>query len=134
MADDHPPEYYRGPFRRIIWVVGIILIVGTIASFTVDYIYADELSFREAMIFGLGIACVKATAVILYFMHLWWDIKFKTISITMLCTIIFLIGMMWLTVGSEIDSVKPGQDDTTWLHGDHKPKDDRPEGTGKTTQ
>ena len=47
---------------------------------------------------------------------------------------IFLIGMMWLTVGSEIDSVKPGQDDTTWLHGDHKPKDDRPEGTGKTTQ
>ncbi|SVE25483.1 uncharacterized protein METZ01_LOCUS478337, partial [marine metagenome] len=61
-----------------------------------------------------------------YFMHLKWDIKYKTISITMLCTIIFLIGMMWLTVGSEIDSVKPGQDDTTWVHGEHKPKDDQP--------
>ena len=126
MADDHSPEYYKGEFTRIIKWVGAILICGTIASFTIDYIWAEDLTFRTAMMFGLGIACIKATAVILYFMHLKWDIKYKTISITMLCTIIFFIGMMWLTVGSEIDSVKPGQDDTTWVHGEHKPKDDQP--------
>jgi len=126
MSDEHSPEYYRGEFSRIIKWVGAILIVGTIASFTIDYIWADALSFKTAVIFGLGIAGIKATAVILYFMHLKWDIKFKTISVTLLCTIIFFIGMMWLTVVSEIDSVKPGQDDTTWLHGEHKPKDDQP--------
>ena len=126
MSDDHSPEYYKGEFKRIIWTVGAILIIGTIASFTIDYKWADDLKFRDALIFGLSIACIKATAVILYFMHLKWDIKFKTISITMLCTIIFFIGMMTLTVGSEIDLVKPGQDDTTWVHGEHKPKDDQP--------
>ncbi len=120
MADNHSPEYYKGPFKRIIWIVGAILIVGTIVSFAVDYIYAEELTFKQALYFGLGIACIKATAVILYFMHLLWDIKFKTISLTLACTIVFFIGMMWLTVGSEVDSVKPGQDDTTWLHGSQK--------------
>ena len=120
MADNHSPEYYKGPFKRIIWIVGAILIAGTIASFTVDYIYAEELTFKQALYFGLGIACIKATAVILYFMHLLWDIKFKTISLTLASTVLFFIGMMWLTVGSEVDSVKPGQDDTTWLHGAQK--------------
>jgi hypothetical protein len=49
-------------------------------------------------------------------MHLKWDIKLKTISLTLGCTVIFLIGMMWLTVGSEIDSNKPGHSDNTWNH------------------
>ena len=61
-------------------------------------------------------ACIKASAVIAIFMHLWWDAKLKTISWTLICTIIFFIGMMWLTVGSEIDSVKPGHSEDTWNH------------------
>ena len=120
MSDNHSPEYFKGKFRKYIWAVGTILIVGTIVSFTVDLLYAEKMTFRQALYFGLGIACIKATAVILYFMHLLWDIKFKTISITLACTIAFFIGMIWLSVGSEVDSVKPGQDDTTWLHGTQK--------------
>tara|TARA_B100001123_G_C14915555_1_gene869574 strand:- start:65 stop:472 length:408 start_codon:yes stop_codon:yes gene_type:complete len=122
MSDEHPPEYYRGEFTKIIKVVGIVLIVGTLLSFGVDYIFAEDLSFLEAMAIGLGVACIKATAVILYFMHLKWDISYKTISITMTCTVIFFIGMMGLTVGSEIDYVKPGNKDTTWEHGEHVKK------------
>jgi hypothetical protein len=61
-------------------------------------------------------------------MHLKWDINLKTISLTMACAIIFLIGMMWLTVGSEIQDEggidgKPGGTETTWKHGKpSKPK------------
>jgi len=54
--------------------------------------------------------------VIYIFMHLKWDIKIKTISLTLGCTVIFFIGMMWLTVGSEIDSNKPGHEENTWNH------------------
>ena len=57
-------------------------------------------------------------------MHLKWDWKFKTISLTLISTVLFFIGMMWLTVGSEVKTYesndgKPGRIDNTWKHGEH---------------
>ena len=53
------------------------------------------------------VALIKATGVVAVFMHLWWDAKYRTISITMICTFIFFAGMMGLTVaGERLD--KPG--------------------------
>lgn len=117
MADDHSPEYYRKKFIPLIYLVATILIVGTIVTFAADKLGVFG-SFTQAIVFALTVAFIKAGAVIYIFMHLKWDIKFKTISLTLACTLIFFIGMMWLTVGSEVDSVKPGHADNTWKHGE----------------
>ncbi len=117
MSEEHSPEYYKEKFIPLIYFVGAILIAGTIITFAADLMgVADRFGFTNAIIIALSIATVKASAVIYIFMHLKWDINLKTISLTLLCTVIFLIGMMWLTVGSEIDSNKPGGTDTTWSH------------------
>ena len=115
MSDAHSPEYYKKKFIPLIYLVGAILIVGTIITFAADKMGVFT-NFTNAIIFAMAVAVVKASAVIYIFMHLKWDIKFKTISLTLGCTLIFLIGMMWLTVGSEIDSNKPGHEDNTWNH------------------
>lgn len=116
MSDEHHnEEYYRTRFKKLIWVVGGILIIGTLITFAADLLGVFD-NFNHAVIFALSVACIKASAVIAVFMHLWWDAKWKTISLTMICTIFFFIGMMWLTVGSEIDAVKPGHTDNTWNH------------------
>ncbi len=123
MSEEHSPEYYKEKFIPLIYFVGAILIAGTIITFAADLMgVADRFGFTKAIIIALSIATVKASAVIYIFMHLKWDINLKTISLTLLCTVIFLIGMMWLTVGSEIDSNKPGGTDTTWSHEDPAPK------------
>jgi len=117
MSDEHSPEYYKKKFIPLIYLVGSILIVGTIITFAADKMgIAEKWGFKNAIIFAMSVAVVKASAVIYIFMHLKWDIKLKTISLTLGCTVIFLIGMMWLTVGSEIDSNKPGHSDNTWNH------------------
>ena len=128
MSEEHSPEYYKEKFIPLIYFVGAILIDGTIITFAADLMgVADRFGFTNAIIIALGIATVKAGAVIYIFMHLKWDINLKTISLTLLCTVIFLIGMMWLTVGSEIDSNKPGGTDTTWSHEEPAKKSQPPE-------
>ena len=123
MSEEHSPEYYRKKFIPLIYMVGGVLIAGPIITFVADLMgVADKFGFTNAIIFAFVIAIVKSSAVVYIFMHLKWDINLKTISLTLLCTIIFLIGMMWLTVGSEIVSNKPGGTDTTWSHGDPDPK------------
>ena len=118
MSDDHSPEYYKEKFIPLIKLVGGILIAGTIVTFAADKMGVFT-NFISAIIFAMTVAVVKASAVIYIFMHLKWDIKLKTISITLGCTVIFLIGMMALTVGSEIDYFKPGHEENTWNHVDH---------------
>ncbi len=117
MSDDHSPEYYKKKFIPLIYLVGGILIAGTIITFAADLMGVFK-DFTHAMIFALTVAVVKASAVIYIFMHLKWDINLKTISLTLGCTVIFLIGMMVLTVGSEIDANKPGHAENTWNHVD----------------
>ena len=116
MSDDHhSPEYYDTKFRKLITYVGVILVVGTAVTFAADLMHVFK-NFTAAVIFALSVAVIKATAVIAVFMHLYWDKNIKTISYTLICTVIFLIGMMWLTVGSESINEKPGGADTTWKH------------------
>ena len=104
--DNHSPEYYRGRFKKLIYSVGIILIIGTSVTFAADLLGVFD-NFTHAIIFALSIAVIKASAVVAVFMHLWWDAKWKTISWTMLCTFFFFAGMMGLTVlGEQWD--KPG--------------------------
>ena len=117
MSEEHSPEYYKKTFIPLIYMVSGILIVGTVLTFVADLMgIAEKFGFVNAIIIALTIAVIKASAVVYIFMHLKWDINLKTISLTLLCTLIFLIGMMWLTVGSEIDSNKPGGTNTTWSH------------------
>lgn len=116
MSDDHhSPEYYNTTFRKLITYVGLILVVGTAVTFAADLIGVFK-SFTSAIIFALTVAVIKAAAVVAVFMHLYWDKNIKTISITLICTVIFFIGMMWLTLGSESTGSKPGRTDTTWKH------------------
>ena len=119
MSDEHSPEYYKKKFIPLIKLVGGILIAGTIITFAADKMCISEyLCVVNVIIFAMSVAVVKASAVIYIFMHLKWDIKLKTISLTLGCTVIFFIGMMWLTVYSEIDSNKPGGEENTWNHVD----------------
>jgi cytochrome c oxidase subunit IV len=115
MSDNHSPEYYKKKFIPLIYLVGGILIAGTMITFAADLMGVFK-DFTHAIIFALTVAVVKASAVIYIFMHLKWDINLKTISLTLGCTVIFLIGMMVLTVGSEIDANKPGHAENTWNH------------------
>ena len=122
MSEKHNAEWYEKKFKPMIYLVAGILLAGTAVTYAADILgIAEKLGFRNAIIFALGVATVKASAVIYIFMHLKWDINLKTISLTMACAVIFLIGMMWLTVGTEIkdeDGIegKPGGTETTWKH------------------
>jgi len=118
MSDEHNAEWYRTKFTRLIYVVSGILIAGTAISFAADRMgVAERFGFTNAILFAMCVATVKAAAVIYIFMHLRWDFKLKTISLTLMSTVLFFIGMMWLTVGSESVNEKPGGTDTTWKHG-----------------
>lgn len=124
MSDEHNAEWYEKKFKPMIYLVAGILLAGTAITYVADILgIAEKWGFRNAIIFALGVAAVKASTVIYIFMHLKWDINLKTISLTMACAVIFLIGMMWLTVGMELkdeDGVagKPGGTETTWKHGE----------------
>ncbi len=122
--DHHSPEYYRTRFKKLITYVGVLLVVGTIVTFAADLNGVFD-NFTHAIIFAMTVAVIKATAVVVIFMHLWWDASLKTISITFACTFVFLVGLMWLTVGSEVDSNKPGGTDNTWKHGIHATTPDK---------
>ena len=82
MSDEHSPEYYKKKFIPLIYLVGGILIAGTIITFAADKMgIAEKWGFVNAIIFAMSVAVVKASAVIYIFMHLKWDIKLKTIYV-----------------------------------------------------
>ena len=125
MADEHNAEWYENTFKRMIYWVGGVLIAGTAITYVIDkWGVAEKYGLLTAVIFGLTVATIKAATVIVIFMRLKWDWKFKTISLTLISTVLFFIGMMWLTVGSEVKTYesndgKPGNKDNTWKHGEH---------------
>ena len=132
MADEHNAEWYENTFKRMIYWVGGVLIAGTAITYAIDkWGVAEKFGLLTAVIFGLTVATIKAATVIVIFMHLKWDWKFKTISLTLISTVLFFIGMMWLTVGSEAKTYesnggKPGRTDNTWKHGEHAIGIDKP--------
>ncbi|MSR66643.1 MAG: hypothetical protein EXS24_04640 [Pedosphaera sp.] len=111
MSDHHAsPEYYHGLIKKF-KVVGWTLIIGTFLTVGIDYFVEKlEVPLHKAVIFALAVAVIKATCVIAIFMHLWWDSKWKTISLTLVCTLFFFAAMMYLTLISVADV--PGQSDS----------------------
>ncbi len=110
MSDDHStPEYFEKQFKPLIWIVGTVLIAGTAISFAADLFKVSEKlgAFRWAIVIGLLVATIKASAVVAVFMHLYWDAKWKTISLTLISTVLFFIGLIYLTNVSEVVD-KPG--------------------------
>ena len=125
-GDDHPIVGHLVPMSILVWTT-IALLFLTVVTVAVRYVDVGEFN----IVIAIGIAVLKATLVALFFMHLKWDWKFKTISLTLISTVLFFIGMMWLTVGSEVktyesNSGKPGRTDNTWKHGEHAIGIDKP--------
>ena len=103
MSDEtHGLEYYAD-LKKKIWAVGVVLIVGTLLTFVADLFDIGYYlgGFGWAILVAMFVAIIKATGVVAVFMHLWWDAKYRTISITMVCTFFFFAGMMGLTVAGE---------------------------------
>ena len=95
MADEHNAEWYENTFKNDYWVGGV-LIAGTAITYVIDkWGVAEKYGLLTAVIFGLTVATIKAATVIVIFMHLKWDWKFKTISVTLISTVLFFSGMMW---------------------------------------
>ena len=111
MSDHHAsPEYYHGLIKKF-KAVGYTLIIATLVTVGIDYLVEKyEVSLPKAVAFAMLVAVIKASSVIAVFMHLWWDIKWKTISITMACTFFFFAAMMYLTITSVNDV--PGLDNS----------------------
>ena len=99
--DDHHGHDFASHVRPYILVFAA-LIIGTILTVAVSYVHFDALLFGNHeghtvnMIIGLLIATVKATLVILFFMHL---ISEKTLIYLILgFTTFFVIGLAGLTI------------------------------------
>lgn len=96
MSHDHhdhdSPEYLRKQ-SRLIWVVGGVLGIGTVI--TVGAMYIDMGSRSMNIAFGIFIATIKASLVMLIFMHLKNErgLIYKFLAFT----VIFVIGLFFLT-------------------------------------
>lgn len=79
-------------------IVGGTLLIGTILTVLASYV---ELGHQWNIVLALAIAAVKASLVALFFMHL--ISERQMIYIVLAFTAFFLIGLMFLTIGSFSD-------------------------------
>jgi len=79
-------------------IVGGTLLIGTILTVLASYV---ELGHQWNIVLALVIATVKASLVALFFMHL--ISERQMIYIVLAFTAFFLIGLMFLTIGSFSD-------------------------------
>lgn len=96
MSHDHhdhdSPEYLRKQ-SNLVWIIGGVLFVATFI--TVGAMYVDMGSRSMNIAFGILIATIKASLVILIFMHLKNErgLIYKFLAFT----VIFVIGLFALT-------------------------------------
>jgi len=79
-------------------IVGGTLLIGTILTVLASYV---ELGHQWNIVLALVIATVKASLVALFFMHL--ISERQMIYIVLAFTAFFLLGLMFLTIGSFSD-------------------------------
>ncbi|MHC4994048.1 MAG: cytochrome C oxidase subunit IV family protein [Planctomycetota bacterium] len=92
MSDDHHEfEEHACPLWIICAVFGALLVL-TVITVAARYVELGDLNLPLAM----AIAVVKASLVLAFFMHLWWDNKFNTIAIV--SSIVFLILFIGLSI------------------------------------
>jgi len=102
MSDSHDSPDFINYLVRLFYIVGGVLVVGTIITFAIDI--AFSLSLIWAAVIGLTIALVKASFVVAVFMHYKWDKKLIMITWTMVVTFFFFAGMMGLIMWAKGDA------------------------------
>lgn len=102
MSDSHDSPDFINDLVRLFYMVGGVLVVGTIITFAIDL--AFHLPLVWAAVIGLTIALVKASFVVAIFMHYKWDKKLIMITWTMVITFFFFAGMMGLIMWADGDA------------------------------
>ena len=101
MSDSHDSPDFINDLVRLFYMVGAVLVVGTIITFAIDLAFSLPLVW--AAVIGLTIALVKASFVVAIFMHYKWDKKLIMITWTMVITFFFFAGMMGLIMWANGD-------------------------------
>ena len=91
MGDSHDSPDFLKYLIRLFYMVGIVLVVGTLITVLIDVVFKMPLPL--ASFIGLSIALVKACFVVAVFMHYKWDKKLIMITWTMVLTFIFFAGI-----------------------------------------
>ena len=102
MSDSHDSPDFINDLVRLFYIVGGVLVVGTIITFAIDLAFSLPLVW--AAVIGLTIALVKASFVVAIFMHYKWDKKLIMITWTMVITFFFFAGMMGLIMWADGDA------------------------------
>jgi cytochrome c oxidase subunit IV len=102
MSDSHDSPDFINDLVRLFYMVGGVLVVGTIITFAIDLAFSLPLVW--AAVIGLTIALVKASFVVAIFMHYKWDKKLIMITWTMVITFFFFAGMMGLIMWADGDA------------------------------
>ena len=102
MSDSHDSPDFINYLVRLFYIVGGVLVVGTIITFAIDLAFSLPLVW--AAVIGLTIALVKASFVVAIFMHYKWDKKLIMITWTMVITFFFFAGMMGLIMWADGDA------------------------------
>ena len=102
MSDSHDSPDFINDLVRLFYMVGAVLVVGTIITFAIDLAFSLPLVW--AAVIGLTIAVVKASFVVAIFMHYKWDKKLIMITWTMVITFFFFAGMMGLIMWADGDA------------------------------
>ena len=115
MSDSHDSPDFINDLVRLFYMVGAVLVVGTIITFAIDLAFSLPLVW--AAVIGLTIALVKASFVVAIFMHYKWDKKLIMITWTMVITFFFFAGMMGLIMWAEGDIPELGREKVpaTWV-------------------
>ena len=104
MSDSHDSPDFINYLVRLFYVVGGVLVVGTVITFLIDIQPWFPLPLGCAAVCGLTIALVKASFVVAVFMHYKWDKKLIMITWTMVVTFFFFAGMMGLIMWAKGDA------------------------------
>ena len=107
MGDSHDSPDFLQYLIRLFYMVGGVLVVGTLVTVLIDVLL--PLPLPVAALIGLLIALVKAGFVVAIFMHYKWDKKLIMITWTMVLTFIFFAGMMGLIMWAEGDIPRLGR-------------------------
>jgi len=78
---------------KLLLSTGFALLILTILTVAVAYIYIPP---PFDIVVAIGIAVVKATVVALFFMNLYWDVKFN--SLLLVASVIFVLLLVGLTM------------------------------------
>jgi len=115
MSDSHDSPDFINDLVRLFYMVGGVLVVGTIITFAIDLAFSLPLVW--AAVIGLTIALVKASFVVAIFMHYKWDKKLIMITWTMVITFFFFAGMMGLIMWADGDAPNLARNEmpTIWV-------------------